>query len=122
MSVQADGQRIVVDLATLEAGQRVLAGHPFSEGRRPASTGRLHDALQIAGLTLEVRLRGDTIARMGKGARPGRLAGALNLDGIELRPVRSLRLVAKERPVLTVLVVGGLFALLGWGVARLWRS
>lgn len=122
VSVQADGRRIVVDLATLEAGQRMLAGHPFSAVRRPASTGRLHDVLQIAGLTLEVRLRGDTIARMGAGARPGRVAQFLRLDGIELRPARSLRVVARERPVLTALVIGGLFALLGWGLARLFRS
>lgn len=122
IAVQADGDRMVVDLATLESGRRLLASYPFSAGRSPEPTNRLHEALEIAGVTLEVRLRGETIVRMGEGARPGRLGRLLNLEGIELRPARSLRAAARDQPVLATVVVGGLVLLFGWALVRLWRS
>jgi hypothetical protein len=123
IDVQADGDRIVVDLSTLEAGRRLVAGFPFSRNwSSKASADRLQDALQIAGLTVDIQLQGDLIARMGEGARPGRLARALNLKGLELRPAQSLRAVVRRRPFVTTLVVGGLFVLIGWLVARLLRS
>ena len=122
VAIQADGDRIVVDLATLEAGRRLLASYPSSVGRYPAPTDRFHEALQVAGLTVELRLQGEMIARMGKGAQPGRLGRLLNVEGIELRPATSLRVAARQRPVVTALVIGGLFVLIGWMLARLWRS
>ncbi len=118
VDVQADGRRIVVDLSSLEAGRRLLSGYPLSNGSHAEPTDRLHDALQIAGLTVEVRLQGDLLARMGKGAQPGRLGRILNLRGVELRPVRSLRAVVHRRPVAATLVIGGIFLLVGWLVAR----
>lgn len=122
INIQADGNRIVVDLPSLRAGRRLLAAQPFSGDRRSRSTEQLHDALQIAGLTAEVRLQGDVIARIGAGARPGRLGRLLSVDGIEVRATPSLRAAARQRPFTTALVVGGLAFALGWLVVRLWRS
>ncbi len=122
VDVQADGDRIVIDLSSLEAGRRLLAGYPFATVRSGSSASRLQDALQIAGLTVDVQLRGNLLARMGKGARPGRLARALNLEGFELRPAQSARAIVRRRPFVTTLVLGGLFLLVGWLVARLVRS
>jgi len=122
IDVQADGDRIVMDLSSLEAGRRLLAGYPFANLRFGTSASRLQDALQIAGLTVDVQLRGDLIARMGEGARPGRLARALSLEGFELRPAQSARAIVRRRPFVTTLVLGGLFLLIGWLVARLVQS
>jgi len=121
VDVQADGDHVVVDLPSLRAGRRILAADPISASRRPRATSRVHDALQIAGLTVEVRLQGETVARVGRDATPGRLARLLNLDGIEVRPGPSLRATALQRPVATAVVVGGLVLLIGWLLARGWR-
>lgn len=122
INIQADGDRIVVDLSSLRAGRRLLAAQPLSGERRPRSTERLHDALEIAGLTAEVRLQGDVIARIGAGAQPGRLGRLLSVGGVEVRAAPSLRAAARRQPLTTALVVGGLAFVLGWLVVRLWRS
>jgi hypothetical protein len=71
---------------------------------------------------VEVRLQGDVIARVGEGARPGRLGQLLNLGAVEVRPAPSLRAAARQRPLTAVLVVSGIAFLLGWLVVRLWRA
>lgn len=118
VDVQADGDHVVVDLPSLRAGRRILQAYPISASRRPRATRRLDDVLQIAGLTVEVRLRGETVARVGEGATPGRLARLLNLGGIEVRPASSLRATARQRPVATAVIVGGLVLLIGWLLVR----
>lgn len=123
VSVQADGKRIVINLASLKAGRRLLQSYPLSGGEQDLEpTDRLHDALRIAGLTVEVRLQGKTIARIGKRARPGRLSRLFNLDGVEVRPTPSLRAAAQDRPIVSRLVIGGLVVLVGWLLVRLLRS
>jgi hypothetical protein len=122
VDVQADGDHVIVNLPSLRAGRRILNAYPLSAGKRPRSTDRVHDALQIAGITVEVRLQGETVARIGEGARPGRLARLFNLGGIEVRPTSSLRATARRRPIATTLVVGGLVALVAWLLVRAWRS
>jgi len=121
IDVQADGRRIVVDLPSLRAGRRLLDAEPLSRNRR-WGTGRVQEMLQVAGLTVDVRLEGDTIAVIGAEATPGGLARTLQLDGVELRPASAFRHAARRRPVVTVLVAGGLALALGWAVARLLRS
>ena len=122
IDVQANGDRVVVDLPSLRAGRRILAAYPFSSAKRPRSTDRLDDALQIAGLTVEVRLQGETVARIGEEAQPGQLARLLNLNGIEVRPASSLRATARQRPIAATVVIGGLLLLVGWLVSRAWRT
>lgn len=122
VDVQADGDRVVVDLPSLRAGRRILDAYPLSVGKRSRSTDRVHDALQIAGITVEVRLQGERVARIGADAQPGRLARLLNLGEIEVRPTASLRAAARQRPIATTVVVGGLLLFVGWVLVRAWRT
>ena len=122
IDIQADGERIVVDLPSLRAGRRVLEAEPFSGGNRTRATRQVREALQVAGFTLEVRLNGAPMAIVGAGASPGRIGRLFQLEGVEVRAAPPLRDAASRRPVVTALVVGGLALLLGWLVARLLRS
>ncbi|WP_232797892.1 hypothetical protein [Salinibacter altiplanensis] len=118
IDIRGTGDRIVVDLPSLRAGRRLLASGPFASGQRARTTGRVHEALHISGLTVEVRLRGDPVARLGADAQPGAVGRFLNLDGVELQPVRPLRAALRRRPVLAAVVIGGLLVGLGWWFFR----
>lgn len=118
IDIRGTGDRIVVDLPNLRAGRRLLTSGPFASGQRARTTGRIHEALRISGLTAEVQLRGDPVARLGADARPGGVGRLLNLDGIEVQPTRPLRAALRRRPILTVLVVAGLLLALGWWLFR----
>ena len=121
IDIQASGDRVVVDLPSLRAGRRLLAAHPVSRAQG-AATDRIHEALTVAGITADVRLRGDIVARIGAEADPGRLGRLLNQGAVEVRAAPSLRAAARDRPVVTALVIGGLLFLISWLVARAWRA
>lgn len=121
VDLKASGDQVVVDLPSLRAGRRLLAGQSLLGGQFPGGTAQLQDALQGAGLTAEVRLRGDPVARVGKGARPGRLGRLLRLDGIEVKPARTLRAAVRERSLTSALVIGGLTLLFGGLLLWAWR-
>lgn len=113
IDVRGHGDHIVVDVPSLRAGRRLFTTGPFAAEFRARTTRRLHEALRSAGLSAEVRLRGDPIARIGVGARPGALGRMLSLDGLEIRPTQPLRRALRRRPIVTALVVTGLLVLLG---------
>jgi hypothetical protein len=117
IDIRGTGDHIVVDLPSLRAGHRLLSSGPFATDRAE-TTGRIHEVLRVSGLTAEVRLRGDTIARVGAGARPGSLGRFLRLDGVEVRPTRPLRTAIRRRPFVTAGVVLGLLVLVGWWLLR----
>jgi len=119
ISIRGDGDRLVVDLPSLRAGRRLLQSGPFALETEPTPVTQLHEVLGGAGVSVEVRLQGDPIARMGAGAEPGLLSRALNLGAVELRPTRSVLRAMQRRPVLTAAVIAGLVVLLGWMVRRL---
>lgn len=121
IDIQADGDRIVVNLPSLRAGRRLLEAEPIARWPQRAAQ-RAQETLDVAGLTVEVQLQGDVIAVMGAEAQPGSAARLLRLDGVELRPAQTLRQVVRRRPFLSAAVVGGLFVIVGWLVARLTRS
>lgn len=118
IDIQGDGKRIVVDLPTLRAGRRLVTSGPFAMGDRASKVSRLHEAMDIAGLRVEVRLRGDPIARLGAGTQPNTLSRLLNLGAVELRPTRPLLRAARRRPLVTGAVVVGLVLLIGWLLRR----
>jgi len=117
IDVRGTGDHLVVDLPSLWAGRRLLRSGPFATDRA-RTTGRLHEALRISGLTAEIRLQGDPIARLGAGARPGTVGRLFNLEGVEVRPTQPLRAALRRRPVVTAIVVVGLLAALGWWLLR----
>jgi hypothetical protein len=117
IDIRGTGDHIVVDLPSLRAGRRLLSSGPFATNRA-RTTGRIHEALRISGLSAEVRLQGDTIARIGAGARPGPLGRILNLDGVDVRLSRPLRAALRRRPLVTAAVVVGLLVVLGWWLLR----
>ena len=118
ISIEGDGDRIVVDLPSLRAGRRLVNSGPFALGRRSAQMNQLHRSLQGAGLSVEVRLQGDPIARVGAGAQPGLLSRALDLGAVEVRPAQPLLRGLRRRPLLVVAVITGLVLVLGWWIRR----
>lgn len=117
IDIRGTGDHVVVDLPSLRAGRRLMSSGPFA-ANRARTTGRIHEALELSGITAEVRLRGDPVARIGEGARPGTLSRLLRLDGIEVQPAPPLRAALRRRPLLTAAVVLGLLTLLGWWLLR----
>jgi hypothetical protein len=122
IDIQADGERIVVDLPSLRAGRRILDAEPLSGAKRARSTRRIREALNLAGLTLEIQLAGETLALVGEQAQPGRLGRLLRVQGVEIRPRSTARQIARRRPVAAALVIASVSALLGWLLYRLVRS
>lgn len=120
IDVRGDGDRIIVDLSSLRAGQRVLASAPFAQSDR--STSRLNEALQIAGITVDVRVNGEPVARLGADATPNAIARLLNLGEVEVRPGRAARVIVRERPVVALTALAGIVALIAWLIARLRRD
>jgi hypothetical protein len=117
IKIRGTGDRVVVDLPSLRAGRRLLASGPFA-ANRTRTTGRVHEALQISGLTAEVRLRGDPVARLGAEARPGAIGRFLSLDGVEVRPIPPVRAALRRRPLVAASVILGLLVLTGWWLLR----
>jgi hypothetical protein len=118
IDIRGEGDRLIVDLPSLRAGRRLLASGPFATGDRGRSLSRMHEALDISGITVDVRLSGDVIARIGKGARPSSVARLLNLGPVEVRPVQPLVNEARRRPLLVLAVIAGIVGLVTWLVVR----
>ncbi len=121
IDIQAEGNRIIVDLPSLQAGRRMLAAEPLARNRSQA-TRRVQEALRTSGLSVEVRLEGAPFLRMGKGVRSGRLERLVGLPGVEVEPAPAVRAAVRRRPVLTTVVVLGLAILIGTLLFRALRS
>lgn len=122
VDIWARGNRIVVDLPSLRAGRRMLQAHPLSVPRWQETTDHLRTTFQEVGLTMDVQLQGELLARIGADAEPTGLSRALNVKGVEFFPRRSLRQVVRRRPILTTLVVVGFILLVGGIIFRVLRS
>jgi hypothetical protein len=118
IDIRGDGDRIVVDLPSLRAGRRLLASGPFGTGNRRKRLRQAQEALDLAGLTVEVRLQNEVVARAGAVARPGTLARALGLGPVEVRPAETMRRAARQRPWLTIGIGLALAAFLAWWLLR----
>ena len=119
--VVADGDVIAVELADVRAARKLLRVAPMGLPRAERLR-QLHDALAAAGLTAEVRLYGEAVARLGKGAQPGRTSRLLRLDRLEVRPGRSIASAARRKPGTAAALLGGLAALLGMGLYAAFRD
>jgi len=119
IQIQGDGEVVVVDLPSLRAGQRLLQSGPWSGDVRRLRTEQFNTALRTAGITVEIRCRGETIARLGSRATPNAVARLLDFGEIELHPVKAIRAEARARPLTTLAVVGGTSALIAYLISRL---
>ncbi len=94
MRVTSEGQTIYLDVTdplALRSLQESAGGLP-----RHAA---LIDFVRSAELRLEARYRGSTIAALGAGARPSRLARWAGIPGVEVRTGALSAAVARSRPV-----------------------
>ena len=55
---------------------------------------RVHAMLQLADLTVQFRLMGRIVARLGAKAHPGLLSWALGVRPLQIRPAGVLSLIA----------------------------
>jgi hypothetical protein len=117
IDIRGTGDRLVVDLPSLRAGRRLLSSGPFAH-HQARTTARVHEALELSGITAEVRLQGTRIARIGAGAQPGMLGRLLPFRGVEVTPAPPLRAALRRRPVVTLALIAALLALLGWWLLR----
>lgn len=114
--VGSDGQRLTVDLPSLRAARGLVGPLGQNEG----AVAFVHAALAEGGVTAEVRMGGETLARLGAGTRPSRVARYLGLEGAELHARQALRHFAREQPLAVVGVAVGLIGLAAVGLyARL---
>lgn len=118
IDIHGDGDRIVVNLPSLRAGRRVLSSGPFGTGHRQKRLRQAQEALDLSGLTVEVRIQNDVVARAGAGATPGALSRLAGLRSVELRPGTTVRRAAKKRPWVAVGIGAAVLAFVVWLVVR----
>lgn len=98
VNVRADGSTVVVELSSFRAGTSLLGLVPL-QGRAGAQhLARFNDALRMADLTVEVRVREDTVARLGAKAQAGSVSRLLSLGEVEVRPGRAVAGAARRAP------------------------
>jgi hypothetical protein len=114
IDVRGEGDVVVVDLPNLRAGRRLLNSGPWTAAERQTRSRQFNEALQIAGLTIDVRLHGETVARIGAKARPNAIARFLNLGDVEVRAGETVKAEARRRPLLTLGIITGVVALLAY--------
>lgn len=95
--IRGDGRTIVVEAERLGALRRLLRSLP-ARRRNPGRLGRLHAALEVADLTVEVRAAGDLIARMGADADVSAMSRLLRLGDVEIRATRPALAAVRRRP------------------------
>ncbi len=79
VAVWSDGQTVTVDCPTFRAARSLLSGLEAL----PVGAGRVDDELDAAGITVRVRVRRATVAKLGPGVTPRypRLAGLVGAGG-----------------------------------------
>ena len=90
--VTAAARTIAVDVPNIRTALKAFRGAGGKRQRAQAMTA-FDTALQIADLTVEFRLAGGTVARLGAAARPGLLSRLPGLGPLEIRLSGLLALV-----------------------------
>lgn len=115
--VSTQDGRVVIDARSIDAAGRMLRAGPGS-GSQAERLERLHHWLTQAGQTIELRVQGRPIARLGPGANPGAISRLLRLRQAEIDPSAALRQTVRER---TRVLLGLLGAVgLAGGLLALW--
>lgn len=120
IAIRGEGDRVIIELPSLQAGRALLRAGPFSPHRRRAGLATMHVFLRETDLTVDVQYAGETVVRLGAQAQPNAVTRLLNLGEVEVHPARSLRAAARRRPGLTFGVAAAVAALISF--LFFWRS
>ena len=71
-TVEAAGNRIILDFESMEAALRLLAPWP-NAGKRADLTARLSESLAAIGVAVELRVKGRSVAEFAGGSMRGSL-------------------------------------------------
>jgi hypothetical protein len=111
IAIRGDGDRVIIDLPSLQAGRALAQAGPFSRNGRRAGLATLNVFLRETDLTVDVRYAGETVVRLGAQAQPNAVARLLNLGDVEVRPAKSVRAAFRRRPGLALGVLAAAAAL-----------
>lgn len=111
VAIRGEGDRVIIDLPSLQAGRALFQAGPFSSEGRRAGLATLNVFLRETDLTVDVQYAGETVVRLGAQAQPNAVARLLNLGEIEVRPAKSVRAAFRRRPALLVGVLAAAAAL-----------
>lgn len=118
LQIRGDGDVLMVDVPSVRAARRLLSSGPWSAEVRRKRADQFNQALQVAGITIGVRYKGEVVAKIGAGAKPNAVSRLLKFSGIEVHPVKAVRAQAKANPLATLAVVGGTTALIAFLISR----
>jgi hypothetical protein len=107
--VSMQGDRLFVDLPDLGAALRLVRTlAAYAPNRGPARAAR---ALRAYGMTVEIRLRNEPLARLGADLDTAGRDGSVQLNGYHIWPAGLLRTTVQAHPGKTVAVLAGLCGL-----------
>ncbi|MFB6228734.1 MAG: peptide ABC transporter ATP-binding protein [Halobacteriales archaeon] len=89
-TVESTGERLLVSFGSLPDGIRAL------RGQRESAAGPISTLLETTDLTVEIRIRGRTVAVAGADARPGVLSRQLGVAPLEARLGGAVSAVGAE--------------------------
>lgn len=116
VAIKGEGGHVVVALPSVQAG-RALFRWPGARDSVP----RLSEMLRDADVTMDVRMRGESVATLGAGAKPRTWNRLLHIGPVNVRPTAAVRAARKQYPLLGAVAIGAATGLTLWGLARLWR-
>lgn len=119
LSINGDGDRLVVDVPRLRTARRLLTTGPLAVGDTERNAERVAEALRLAGITLEVRVQGDTVARIGADASPNAIGALLDAGPVEVNAGQMVWSVARRHPVATAAGGAAVLALIAVLLRRL---
>jgi hypothetical protein len=111
IAIRGQGDRVIIDLPSLQAGRALFRAGPFSRHGRRAGLATLNVFLRETDLTVDVQYAGETVVRLGAQAQPNAVARLLNLGDIEVRPAKPVRAAFRRRPGLVLGVLTAAAAL-----------
>ena len=110
IAIRGDGDRVIIDLPSLQAGRALFQAGPFAQTERRAGLATLNTVLRETELTVDVRYAGETVVRLGAEAQPNAVGRLLNLGDVEVRPAQSVRAAFRRRPGLLLGVLAAAVA------------
>ena len=99
LSISGSGDRLVVHVPRLRTARRLLTTGPLAVGNTGQNAERMAEALRLTGITVEVCVQGDTVARIGADAAPNAMGALLNAGPVEVDAGKTVWSVVRRHPV-----------------------